>query len=113
MEIQEEEITYLNSSKLKRVGKLNYDPHSIIGRGSFGVVFTGYYNSSSLALLGFGKQEPVAVKRVQRSHIDDYSIRKEVKLMEKAGGHPNILRYYCTEMTDDFLYENILANFYC
>lgn len=25
--------------------------------------------------------------------------------MERAGDHPNILRYICTETNDDFLYE--------
>lgn len=95
----EEEIEYFQ----RYPGKLKCYPREIIGRGSFGVVYFGYYNSSSLAFLGFGKQERVAVKRVQRSHVNYGSIRKEVGLMEKASDHPNILRYYCTERTDDFL----------
>jgi len=75
-----------------RVGHLSYDPKSIIGRGSYGTtVFKGIH-------LG-----PVAVKRILRNEVNDSAIQIEVELMKKAIDHPNILRYYCTEMNDDFL----------
>ncbi len=75
--------------------KLHYKAETswIIGRGALGTtVYFGF----------FEKTTPVAVKRVVR-HADN-EILHEAKLLLQMDGHPNILRYYCTEINDDFMY---------
>jgi len=75
--------------------KLHYkaDKSFIIGHGAPGTtVYFGY----------FERRTPVAVKRVVR-HTDN-NILHEAKLLLQMDGHPNILRYYCTEINDDFMY---------
>jgi len=80
-----------------RVGKLNYIQTKIIGRGSYGtVVFQGY-----LGL--YENYRPVAVKRLQRSHVNPSLIQREVELMKRASDHPNILRYIHTEIDPNFM----------
>ena len=93
---------------MKKVGdKLSYDPKTILGRGSFGIVFKGLLeskmgiNSNSRGSI----KTAVAVKRFQNSEIEAISLQREVLLMQRAGDHPNILRYICTEKDDDFMYE--------
>lgn len=79
----------------RTVGKLRY-PLKHFGSGSFGLVFAGYY----------GKKK-VAVKRIQKHHIDvshESLMPLEAELMQAADDHPNILRYICTEQNADFMY---------
>ena len=85
------------------VGKLNYNQKKIIGRGSYGtIVFQGF-------VLGlYEKDRPAAVKRYQRSHVNESLFNWEVELMKKASDHPNILRYIRTERDANFLYAVIL-----
>ncbi len=74
--------------------KLCYDPQKKIGRGAFSAIFEGLFEGRTV----------VAVKRFQRSDIDDeVAFRREADLMMKAKNHPNILRYLCTEITEDFV----------
>jgi len=74
--------------------KLKYNKKKILGKGGFATVFEGLFEGS----------KPVAIKRFQTSDVEnESSILKEAELMLKANDHPNILRYYCMEMTDDFL----------
>ena len=75
--------------------KLYYksDKSWIIGHGAPGTtVYFGF----------FEKATPVAVKRVVR-HSDN-NILHEAKLLLQIDGHPNILRYYCTEINDAWFY---------
>lgn len=83
------------------VGKLNYDPIKILGRGSFGTVFSGFYVDS---LFRPAKFTPVAVKRVEKSLINESIVRWEEELLKKASNHPNILNYIHTEINAEFLY---------
>lgn len=81
------------------VGKLSFDQGKVLGQGSFGtLVFNGFLSESSNSM-------PVAVKRVvkRRDDVNIDGMQSEVKLMEKAGDHPNILRYIHTEMNSDYL----------
>jgi len=73
--------------------KLSYNPVNVIGQGSFGIVYKGSYNNKQ-----------VAVKRIQRSHDVNESVRQEVELMIKVGAHPNSLRYICTHVDNYYLY---------
>ena len=83
------------------VGKLNYDPKHILGRGSFGTVFGGfhvYVESSRDA-----KSIKVAVKRIERGRGNDSVIQREMDIMKKASNHPNILHYIHSEMNAEFM----------
>ncbi len=82
------------------VGKLRYDPSKHFGSGSFGTVFAGY----------FGRKK-VAVKRIQKQHVDtnhESLMPSEAELMQTADDHPNILRYVCTEKDAHFVYVKTL-----
>lgn len=94
---------------MTKVGKLSIDKGEKLGQGRFGTVFEGTYSYSG-SIFRTSKITPVAVKRVLRTQLDEdeFFIQREVELMRESGDHPNILRYVCTEMNDDFLYK-----FYC
>ena len=81
----------------KKVRNLTYETSSILGRGSFGTVFSGF-----LEIKGSHNQS-VAVKCVLNSDLEAPFIQREVDLMKKVSDHPNILRYICTEKDVDFL----------
>ena len=90
---------------MKTVGKLSYDHTKILGQGSKGTfVFGGFYESAVDDDNKSKKQ--VAIKRIQRtdfSENDDIFTNHEVLLMQKAGNHPNILRYVWSEKDDIFM----------
>lgn len=88
------------------VGKLRYFPTKILGRGSFGTVFSGFYVYSDGSIFRPAKSTLVAVKRVERGLIDESVIRREEELMKKATDHPNILKLVHTEMNAEFLYKD-------
>ena len=44
----------------------------------------------------------VAVKRLLRDFV--HLASKEVSLLQSADNHPNVIRYYCQELTPNFLY---------
>jgi len=81
------------------MGKLRFNKNQdgLIGEGSYGHVFAGYYENI----------QEVAIKRLQKlsfiNCIGDSPLQ-EVKVMLKACSHPNILRYVWTEMSDDYVY---------
>ncbi|KIR32368.1 IRE protein kinase [Cryptococcus deuterogattii MMRL2647] len=65
---------------------------TIIGFGSHGTV----------VLKGTWGGRPVAVKRL----LSDFTrlASQEVKLLQASDDHPNVIRYYCQEKRDNFLY---------
>jgi len=66
--------------------------NEILGYGSHGtVVFKGSF-----------EERPVAVKRML---IDFYKIAShEIKLLQESDDHSNVIRYYCSQQSDRFLY---------
>lgn len=84
-----------NESTFREVGKVRYDPENCIGNGCIGYVFHGLFEGT----------KPVAVKRFQMVQMikDSDAINRESELLLKASDHPNILRYFCTEMDMDFM----------
>ena len=91
-------------SKIITVGKLSYDPNKVLGRGSFGTVFSGFHVYLDKSLFRPAKSTQVAVKRVEKSIVNEPLFRKEEELMKKANNHPNILKYIHTEINAEFLY---------
>ena len=92
------------------VGKLRYDPKDQIGQGAFGTVFSGFYaKPTGLAALGivFGvfpsDSTPVAVKQIQIGRVKEDDVKNEVKLMEMAHNHRNILKYLHFEKDKNFM----------
>lgn len=81
------------------VGTLSFDSNisKAIGRVSYGVVFRGYIMSEA------GQMKKVAVKQIQRGLVDETAIKQEVKNMQEAGDHPNILSFIHTETNDFFV----------
>ncbi|ORY32252.1 hypothetical protein BCR39DRAFT_523577 [Naematelia encephala] len=65
---------------------------TVIGFGSHGTV----------VLKGTWGGRPVAVKRL----LSDFTrlASQEVKLLQASDDHPNVIRYYCQERRDNFLY---------
>lgn len=78
--------------------KVSYDPNCIVNRGSCGTtVFIGQFEDV----------KQVALKRIQLASMSGPYLN-EAKLMLTVDGHPNIIRYYCCEKDEDFLYQYIL-----
>jgi len=55
----------------------------------------------------FEGKKPVAIKRFQRSSQIDELVKNEAELLLKANDHVNILRYFCYEMDENFLYAHL------
>jgi len=87
------------SGTLIRISKLTYNKEQEIYDGRNGIfVYQGLYEGL----------KPVAVKRFQRSsQIDELLVKHEAELMLKANDHVNILRYFCYEMDENFLYDHL------
>lgn len=81
-----------NGHSVIRIGRILYYPDSILGRGSNGaVVFRGTYNDRL-----------VAVKRMLKrfSHVAD----REVAILSRIDGHPNVIRYFTKEDDGEYSY---------
>ena len=81
-----------NGVLVKRVGRLRFYPEALLGHGSHGsVVFRGTYND-----------RPVAVKRVSK-HFGAVADR-EVAILSRVDGHPNVVRFFTREEDEEYLY---------
>jgi len=83
------------TSDINKGDKLKYDRKNEIARGGFGTVYEGLFEEQP------GRKLDVAIKRILRSYIVENS---EADLLEKATGHPNILRILHCDKDVDFLY---------
>ncbi len=90
----------MNLTTNKIVGALSFDSKPI-GKGKYGTVYKGFYRSCNV-LDEAGQLKPVAVKRLEKS-IDDSTIEQEVKNMQMAGDHPNIVSFIHSEMNDEYV----------
>ncbi|AET41451.1 bifunctional endoribonuclease/protein kinase IRE1 Ecym_8164 [Eremothecium cymbalariae DBVPG len=62
----------------------------------------GYGSSGTVVFQGNFQHRAVAVKRML---IDFYDVAShEIKLLAESDDHPNVVRYYCSEVTERFLY---------
>ncbi|CCD23849.1 bifunctional endoribonuclease/protein kinase IRE1 NDAI_0C01890 [Naumovozyma dairenensis CBS 421] len=62
----------------------------------------GYGSSGTVVFQGTFQNRPVAVKRMLIDFCDIAS--REIKLLTESDDHKNVVRYYCSETTDKFLY---------
>lgn len=62
----------------------------------------GYGSSGTVVFRGTFQGRAVAVKRLLRDFV--LMASKEVSLLQSADNHPNVIRYYCQELTHNFLY---------
>ncbi|BEI85390.1 hypothetical protein CcaverHIS002_0507910 [Cutaneotrichosporon cavernicola] len=62
----------------------------------------GYGSHGTVVLKGTWGGRPVAVKRLLSDFVRLAS--QEVKLLQASDDHPNVIRYYCQERRDNFLY---------
>lgn len=62
----------------------------------------GYGSSGTVVFRGTFQGRAVAVKRLLRDFVQMAS--KEVSLLQSADNHPNVIRYYCQELTPHFLF---------
>jgi len=82
----------MTSPSMKKVGeKMGYDPTRILGQGSFAFVYEGFFDGLK-----------VAVKRIQKEHLDDSLIEGETEIMRLASNHPNVLGYFGYEKNDPY-----------
>lgn len=81
-----------NNPKLTQLTPSLTVTNEVLGYGSHGtVVFKGSF-----------EDRPVAVKRML---IDFYKIAShEIKLLQESDDHSNVIRYYCSQQSDRFLY---------
>ncbi|OBA25885.1 Pkinase-domain-containing protein, partial [Hanseniaspora valbyensis NRRL Y-1626] len=62
----------------------------------------GYGSAGTVVYQGSFQNRPVAVKRLLLEFYDIAS--QEINLLTMSDDHPNVVRYYCSEVTDKFLY---------
>ncbi|WFD02996.1 non-specific serine/threonine protein kinase [Malassezia obtusa] len=62
----------------------------------------GYGSSGTVVFRGTFQGRAVAVKRLLRDFV--LMASKEVSLLQSADNHPNVIRYFCQELTPNFLY---------
>lgn len=62
----------------------------------------GYGSSGTVVLQGSFQGRPVAVKRMLLDFCDIAS--QEIDLLTESDDHPNVVRYFCSETTEKFLY---------
>ncbi|XP_063170714.1 serine/threonine-protein kinase/endoribonuclease IRE2 [Candoia aspera] len=78
--------------KTVTVGKLSFRPQDVLGRGAGGTfVFRGRFDGRN-----------VAVKRLLPESIR--LVDREVQLLRESDAHPNVVRYFCTEVDRQFHY---------
>lgn len=62
----------------------------------------GYGSSGTVVFQGSFQGRPVAVKRMLLDFCDIAS--REIELLTESDNHPNVIRYFCSETTEKFLY---------
>ncbi|ODV86978.1 hypothetical protein CANARDRAFT_196247 [[Candida] arabinofermentans NRRL YB-2248] len=62
----------------------------------------GYGSHGTVVFKGSFEKRPVAVKRML---IDFYDVAShEINLLQESDDHPNVVRYFCSQQSDRFLY---------
>lgn len=65
-------------------------------------IVLGYGSHGTVVYKGTFENRPVAIKRML---IDFYDVAShEINLLQESDDHPNVIRYYCSQENDRFLY---------
>lgn len=88
----DDDTSSTNSDSLTEINDSLFISKTILGYGSHGtVVFKGSFEDRSVA--------------VKRMLIDFYKIAsQEIKLLQESDDHSNVIRYFCSQQSDRFLY---------
>ena len=91
-------VKYLSGTNgIITVGKINYDPTSILGKGCEGTfVYRGKFENRD-----------IAVKRILPDCFEFAD--REVDLLKESDQHANVIRYFCTEEDGQFRYHFIFC----
>lgn len=73
------------------VGNISFDPNTVIGEGNTSTVYDGKFQNRD-----------VAVKQIAKTQLQ--VVEREIDLLVKSDGHPNILRYFFVEQDNDYQY---------
>ena len=84
---------FLDVEGYKQIGRISYNPKLELGSGSIG----------TLVFKGFVDKREVAVKRFLRSMWSNEA-RNEASCLIASDHHPNIIRYYSMEMSEEFVF---------
>lgn len=77
--------------------------YRVVGRLAVSSTVLGYGSHGTIVFSGLWDSRPVAVKRMLRNFHP--AATREISLLIKSDGHPNVVRYYSMEDSDpDFLY---------
>lgn len=76
--------------------KLTYNANNILGKGSNGFVFNGYFIGEA------ENQIPVAVKRVQLASTKKEAVQKREEDAMKGLNHPNVIQLLHVDQDDSF-----------
>lgn len=76
--------------------------HKLVGRLAVSESSIGFGSHGTLVLRGLLDKRPVAVKRMLIAFHP--AARREISLLIKTDGHPNVVRYHACEEDGDFVY---------
>ncbi|CAM6097981.1 unnamed protein product [Calypogeia fissa] len=85
--------------------QLKYGSGTQVGRLFVTNVLIGRGSNGTLVLEGYLDERNVAVKRLLAQYYD--KAQKEIALLIASDEHPNVVRYYATEETEDFVYVSL------
>lgn len=92
----------LHSADIFYAAQSSFDPNSLPKSFLVSDEIIGYGSHGTVVLKGLFDGRPVAVKRML---IDFYQVAgHEVKLLQQSDHHPNVIRYFCRDVTDKFVY---------
>lgn len=85
--------------------QLKYGSGTQVGRLFVSNVLIGSGSNGTLVLEGYLDDRKVAVKRLLAQYYE--KAQKEIGLLIASDEHPNVVRYYATEETADFVYVSL------
>lgn len=87
--------------KLKKKSE-NSDNNMILKSLTISDRVLGYGSCGTVVYQGTFQDRPIAVKRMLLDFCD--LADREIKLLTESDDHPNVIRYYCSESSEKFLY---------
>jgi serine/threonine protein kinase len=97
-----ERITNISLQKSPREIIIDGISHKLVGRLAVSESSIGFGSHGTLVLRGMLDKRPVAVKRMLIAFHP--AARREISLLIKTDGHPNVVRYHACEEDGNFVY---------